>query len=234
MGYFVYTHLKADSGDVFYVGRGRIHRNGTCYRAFSKHPRSPFWRRVVAIHGFSVRLIARFETLEEANIFEKALIRHYGRRILSEGDLVNLSEGGDGATGLPHTEEWNEKIAASLRGRTRPPETVRRMREAFRRREVRARMSAAKRGNTYWLGKTHGEAAREKLRQFHTGLRYPAEVYRRGALARSREIVDTLTGERLKGAEEVARRVGVPRATVYNWLNNRSPNKTTFRYADLV
>lgn len=229
----VYRHRKKDCGDVFYVGRGRIHTNGKCYRAFSSHPRGPFWKRTVAKHGFSAEIVATFETVEEANVFEKALIRHYGRHGLDPcGSLVNHTEGGDGVIGIPRTEEWRSKTAASLRGRKRPLEVVNKVAEYHRRPESRERTRQKSLGNTYWLGKTHGATAREKLRVFHLGRRHTEESRASMSRSHSRTVMDSSTGELFLGAQAAADRVGCTRDTLYNWLNGRCPNKSTLRWAD--
>jgi hypothetical protein len=228
----VYRHRKKDCGEVFYVGRGRIHVNGRCYRAFSSHPRGVFWKRTVSKHGFWSEIVGTFETVEEANIFERALIRHHGRHGLDpHGVLVNYTEGGDGVIGIPRTAEWRQKTANSLRGRKRPPDVANRVAEYHRLPESRERMRQLHTGNTYWLGKSHGFAAREKLRAFHLGRQHSEESKASMSRSHSRTVVDSATGELFLGAQAAANRVGCTRDTLYNWLNGRCPNKSNLRWA---
>ena len=49
--YYVYLHLKADTNEIFYVGKGKG------VRATTLHNRNNYWKNVVTKHGFIVRYI---------------------------------------------------------------------------------------------------------------------------------------------------------------------------------
>lgn len=44
--YYVYIHRRADNGQVFYIGKGRLRR------ANNKSLRSIFWKRLVSKYGY--------------------------------------------------------------------------------------------------------------------------------------------------------------------------------------
>lgn len=98
-GYYTYLHLKADTREIFYVGKGKVSR---C-RANSHLNRTLHWRNMVAKHGLLVEIAAYWEDEEAAYEHECLLIaclRDMGVR------LVNLTDGGDGVRGHRHSDEY--------------------------------------------------------------------------------------------------------------------------------
>ena len=81
--YYVYEHLKATDGSVFYVGKG-------CGRRAWSHNRTAHWKRVVAKHGLTVRIVK--ENLPEscALTIERMVIAKHGIE-----NLVNICEFGN-------------------------------------------------------------------------------------------------------------------------------------------
>ena len=94
--FYTYLWLRED-GTPYYVGKG----SGT--RAWRKG--TPHRDRV---------LVQEFPSEEDAFLAEKFLIAFYGRKDLSEGCLINLTDGGDGASGAVRSDEFREmkRIAA--------------------------------------------------------------------------------------------------------------------------
>jgi hypothetical protein len=133
--FYTYIHCRADSGAVFYVGKG------SCgyYRAYQKTGRSNHWRRVVEKHGLIVEIAAKWQSEAEAFEHERLLIR-----VLREihAPLVNVTDGGEGASGAKQSQEHIEKrrLAAS-----RPDAKARKsaaLRASWSDPEVRARRLA--------------------------------------------------------------------------------------------
>jgi hypothetical protein len=87
----VYTHIRKDSKEIFYVGIGK--NKG---RAYSQSNRNKHWRQIVTKVGYEVVIFKEDITWEEACILEKNLIKEYGRRDLMTGTLVNMTDGGEG------------------------------------------------------------------------------------------------------------------------------------------
>ena len=87
----VYRHRRLDNNQVFYIGVGADER-----RAFQKKSRSIFWKRIISKTNYSVEIIKRNLTQDEAFELETFLIDLYGRQDNKTGILCNLTDGGDG------------------------------------------------------------------------------------------------------------------------------------------
>lgn len=106
----VYQHRRLDTNEVFYVGIGKTER-----RAYSIHGRSRHWSNVVKKHGYIVEIMFNDLTWEDASLKEVELIRKYGRKDLGLGELVNLTDGGDGTLNYKVPEEYKEVLRAKLK-----------------------------------------------------------------------------------------------------------------------
>jgi hypothetical protein len=97
--FYVYMHIKEESDEIFYVGKGRKNR------AFSKHGRNKHWNNIVQKYNYKVDILYEGLTNDEACIIEKDFIKKIGRKDLMLGTLVNMTDGGDGVVG---NEPWNK------------------------------------------------------------------------------------------------------------------------------
>jgi hypothetical protein len=91
--YYVYRHFKLNTNNVFYIGMGK---EKNFKRAYSKRYRNNYWNNTVEKYGYSVEIIAKNISEEEAKDLERFLIELYGRRDLNNGVLVNMTDGGEG------------------------------------------------------------------------------------------------------------------------------------------
>ena len=107
----LYFHRRKDTGEVFYVGIGCDER------PYSKNGRSDFWFRVVNKVGYDVEIVHTDLTWDEACELEIKYIKEFGRRDLGLGNLVNLTDGGDGSKGLIFTKEHRRKIGEGNKGK---------------------------------------------------------------------------------------------------------------------
>lgn len=87
----VYRHID-NLNNVFYVGIGK-NKN----RAFDYLNRSFFWKRHSKKYGVNAEIIAKNIDYDTAKELEVLLISEYGRRDLGKGNLVNMTDGGDGS-----------------------------------------------------------------------------------------------------------------------------------------
>jgi hypothetical protein len=105
--YYVYQHKKADTNEVFYVGKGK------CNRAFNDKKRNPYWKNVAAKHGFCVEFLAKNLDEELAFLVEAEAIDACKKKGVS---LTNLTDGGEGTSGLRHTEQHKQKLIGNQYG----------------------------------------------------------------------------------------------------------------------
>jgi hypothetical protein len=105
----VYVHRKADTNEIFYVGKGTILTRDRYARAYETRRRSDFWKATVAKHGFTPEIVLEFDDEDLAHRFEIDLIAHYVRRC-DGGVLCNLTLGGEGQSGHAVSEATKEKL----------------------------------------------------------------------------------------------------------------------------
>jgi len=112
--YYVYFH-QDDQGKVFYVGKGKGNRAHSCSN------RSKCWLGYVKNHCSANRpqviIVQDLLTEPEAFQLESQLILQYGRRDLGTGQLINMTSGGDGASGHKKSQATRDKIAVSNSGK---------------------------------------------------------------------------------------------------------------------
>lgn len=99
--YYVYQHRKADTNEIFYVGKGNRRRAWSCVG------RNVLWKRTAKKHGFIVEFIA--DQIDEELSFlveHEAIIKYKAIGI----NLVNMTDGGEGASGYKHTEEHKQAM----------------------------------------------------------------------------------------------------------------------------
>lgn len=114
--YFIYRHLREDSGIPFYIGRGKAKFESTSVkkiysRAFDKCKRSTIWKRIASKHGYIVEIMMDNLTFEEVNVKEIEFIKMYGRH--KKGLLCNLTDGGEGSVNFKHSEKTIEFLKTS-------------------------------------------------------------------------------------------------------------------------
>ena len=113
--YYVYTHTRLDKNEVFYVGYSYTYEHGKKYkRANEKYKgrRTTYWDNVYNKCGKNIRVDIVFETFSQNEAFnkEKELIELYGRKLYSDGTLVNISDGGENAHTPPQPiMQYNSK-----------------------------------------------------------------------------------------------------------------------------
>lgn len=122
MMHYTYIHRKADDGSIFYVGKGTRPD-----RMKLRSGRSTRWTRTANKHGFIPEIAAQWPTAESAFAHEKFLIACFKDMGI---DLVNHTQGGEGAAGYVHSEETKQKRNNKLRGMKKPSETIERMKIA--------------------------------------------------------------------------------------------------------
>lgn len=119
--FYIYRHIRPDTNEVFYIGKGNnMDKRVSPYaRAKCKNKRHEYWKRIVAKNNglFTVEIMFECETEEQVNIKEVEFIALYGRKDLGNGTLVNFTNGGEGAKGVVMTDEVKKKHSVSMQGK---------------------------------------------------------------------------------------------------------------------
>lgn len=92
-GFYIYAYLRKSNNTIYYIGKGK----GS--RAWGKHH--------FRIPGDLTKIVILDSGLLEmgAFILERKMIRWYGRKDLGAGILNNLTDGGEGVTGLVRSKK---------------------------------------------------------------------------------------------------------------------------------
>lgn len=109
--FYVYSHRRKDTGEVFYIGKGKGRR------AHTKSGRSELWGRIASKYGFYVSIITDELSEKDALTLEKELI-------LKHDNLCNFTDGGEGISGYRHSEEAKIKIRLAHAGKKQSPEII--------------------------------------------------------------------------------------------------------------
>jgi len=174
--FYVYAYLRSRESEhgkkntPYYIGKGCRDRATAKYRTIPKPSDASY-----------IVYVQEGLTEEEAFSLEKYCIALYGRIDNATGILRNLTDGGDGPTGVIVSEERKRKISEWARGRKHTPESLRKMSE-----------SQLGPKNHRW-GKCNSEEARQKISQGNSGLKRSDEARKNIANGKTKyrcELVD--------------------------------------------
>lgn len=112
---FVYLHKRLDTNEIFYVGIG-LKDDPKHERAYDKR-RKAHRCNIVKKAGYKVIILFDKLTPEAAKEAEIAWIKYYGRKDLNQGNLINMTDGGEGTVNLICTKETKFKLSESSKNR---------------------------------------------------------------------------------------------------------------------
>jgi hypothetical protein len=183
--YYVYFYLRSRDSDIgkagtpYYVGKGKGRR------AYSNH-------RSVPLPKDTNNIVFILNNLTEEQAFRNEIdfISWYGRIDSGNGILRNLTDGGDGASGLIFSEEHRRKMSESGKGknlgRIFSEESKRKMSEAKKGKthseEHRRKNSEAKKGK--YLNRIFSEETKLKMSEAKKGKTHSEEHRRKNSEAR--------------------------------------------------
>ncbi len=160
--YYTYFHTRNDTGAVFYIGKGKAWRANMTNR-------NKMWKAIAEKHGFSVHIASNWKTEKEAFDHEIFLIdcfRSLGAK------LANMTDGGDGWSGMRHTDEHKQLMREKMTGRVMSAETKRKMSASAKARKEREgnvffSPSATDEQRAEWAKKSAESQVGKKLSEEH-------------------------------------------------------------------
>lgn len=102
----LYRHIRLDNNTTFYIGIGNIDRPN------KKSGRNKLWYNITSKVDYEVNILKSNLSWQDACELEKILISYYGRKDLGLGELVNMTDGGDGIKNI--SKETASKISKKL------------------------------------------------------------------------------------------------------------------------
>lgn len=135
MKYYLYQHIRLDKQKTFYIGIGSKSKyfkstKNEYRRAYSKNNRNNLWKNVTNKTDYDVIIVCQSDNYEEIKQKEVEFIKFYGRKDLGLGNLVNMTNGGEGNRNVIRSKIWNKKISISNCGKTRSEVTKSKIKKA--------------------------------------------------------------------------------------------------------
>jgi len=153
--YYVYQYLRED-GTPYYIGKGSKNRAYSTCRTIPR-PKDRSKIQIIAHHLFE----------SEALLLETKLISIFGRIDLGTGILHNKTNGGEGACRVANKVAWNKGKIQSAEHNLKISDALKNYKRTGQHQE-NINKSLKGREPTF-LGKSHSEETKEKLRQFNLG-----------------------------------------------------------------
>lgn len=219
--YYVYRHIRPDTLQVFYIGKGKNRRQSHLYeRAHAPHTRNSHWQRVVRKNGgsYTVEIVMEFASHAECVAKEIELIRLYGRVDLGRGHLVNKTDGGEGSLGIIVSDKLRELRRRIVSG-FRHPNFGKKLSKETCRRKSEATMGA----KHHLFGKRLPQGWKSNIRSSKMGEKNP---FFGKPTPLSRKVKNTKTGVVYDSVARAAKAEGVNVKTLYQYLDGSRPNKT--------
>ena len=164
MQYYTYAYLREDR-TPYYIGKGQGNR------VYKKHQKG------ISVPKDKSRIIFLKQNLTEAEAFrhEIYMIAVFGRKDLGTGILHNRTAGGDGSSGMVHSEETKRKLSEANKN---PSEETRRKLSELNKgktlsEETRRKLSELNKG------KTLSEETKRKLSELNKGKTLSEETKRK-------------------------------------------------------
>jgi hypothetical protein len=160
MIFYIYQHRKADTHEIFYVGKGK---NNRCS---SKSARSKHWHNTVNKHGYYSEIVVSNLDEEISLLCEQELIHKYK---LIGINLVNQTNGGEGMRGWIPSEETRNKISKANSGKKRSVEVKQKLSDMRTGKKIKPWSDEAKKRMSELKKATMTDEIRRKISIANTG-----------------------------------------------------------------
>lgn len=159
--YYIYAYLRLD-GTPYYIGKGKG------IRAYQKQ------NHKVSVPKNKSQIIIMETNLTEvgALALERFYIRWYGRKNIGTGILRNLTDGGEGVSGLVLSEESRNKISLGNKGKKQTSKAKEKISKSKKGKGIGINAGA----KHPFYGKTHTLETRERLSRARKGRKYSPET----------------------------------------------------------
>lgn len=117
--WYVYRHIRLDVNLPFYIGIGKKPEFARAFE-FKPNKRSEWWCKIYDKTAIDVEILFSDLTKEQAIDKEIEFIKLYGRQDLKSGCLVNMTDGGDGATNYIKSLELRKRLSEAKIGDKNP------------------------------------------------------------------------------------------------------------------
>lgn len=229
--FVLYYHRNMETNEIFYVGIGREKR------AYFLHGRNDIWKKYVKKHGKPLIEIYKSSlTFLEAQYLEQRTIRILGRKKYNEGNLVNMTLGGEGTKGEAMSYKRRKAQSIALKGRSQTMDHIENRAATRRGKRMRQesidKMAASLRGKK--LPKTVKLKIGIKSKEMwqDADFREKAIAYRKGKIRNKRQVIDNNTAIVYESAKEAALAVGIKQSYFSGMMAGIFPNKSNCAYLE--
>ena len=205
--FYTYAWLRVD-GTPYYIGKG------SRGRAFDR-------RRKYCPPGDRVLILKKNLTESEAFRHEVYMIALFGRKNIGTGILHNKTDGGDGATGLRHTEESKSKIGQAQKG----PRNVN-----YGRPETAKNITGLVGENSHNWGRKHTPQARNNMSKVKRGPSNPMYGKTGGDNPTSKPVLCVETQQFFCSAKEAQDITGINKSNIGACCRGERPRAGGFRW----
>jgi hypothetical protein len=153
--FYTYAYLRK-SGKPYYIGKGKENRAWTKHKGVS-----------VPRDKSKILILKKDLTEEEALKHEVYMIFVLGRKDKGTGTLVNKTDGGEGVSGLKHSENTRKKMSEAKAGTNHPQYGIRgekshRFNQPHAQ-STKAKISRTLKENPPFKGRKHSEESKKKM-----------------------------------------------------------------------
>jgi hypothetical protein len=161
--------LYRPNGAICYVGKGRGNRPAQHFKNPDKHSNKHLGRIIKSAGGrLRVEWFSQGLTESDALRLEVKLIAEIGRT--PAGPLVNLTDGGDGVSGMKHGPETRAKLSALSSGKVQSAETIAKRVAKLRGKKLPPRTAAWRSARSALItGRKLSEEQKAKISAAHLG-----------------------------------------------------------------